>query len=190
MKSEVPRTQIKFSNSLLKFRSTEGTPSGVIQPISSIKGILKNDGNRLLSVEKEQDQPPLKKLKVDELSQRFSKPGSVQAVKPIPGLVSKPPTPSSNGTTANQPGPILACSLCSFRYQDLFLKIVCQSKYPRWQMFWQLTLSLPGRQPTFSSWTMWWRCTIRWEATGSQTCWESSSAGCRRNKSKWKFTSM
>ena len=135
MKSEVPRTQIKFSNSLLKFRSTEGTPSGVIQPISSIKGILKEDGNRLLSAEKEQDQPPLKKLKVDELSQRFSKPGSVQAVKPIPGLVSKPATPSSNGTTANHPGPILACSLCSFRYQDLFLKIVCQSKYPRWQMF-------------------------------------------------------
>ena len=118
MKSEVPMTQIKFSNSLLKFRSTEGTPSGVIRPLSSITGMIKGglegDGNKLLNTE--QEQPPLKKLKVEELSQRLSnKSASGHAVKPILGVVSKPSVPPSNGKTVNQPGPIIACNLCSFR---------------------------------------------------------------------------
>ena len=34
-----------------------------------------------------------------------------------------------------------------------------------------------GRQLTFSSWTMWWGFTSRWEATESPTCWGSSFAG-------------
>ena len=135
VKSEVPMTQIKFSNSLLKFRSTEGTPSGIIRPLSSITGMikeglkedlikeglikegLKEDGNRLLNAEKvrEEEQPPLKKLKVEELAQRLSKPASGLAVKPMHGVAFKPALPPSNGKTGNQPGPIIACNLCSFR---------------------------------------------------------------------------
>ena len=123
VKPEVPMTEIKFSNSLLKFRSTEGTPSGVIRPLSSITGMVKEgskeDRNRLaLNSEKvrEQCEPPLKKLKVEELSQRLSKPAAGLAVKPIHGLASKPAIPLPvNGKTVNQPGPIIACNLCSFR---------------------------------------------------------------------------
>ena len=111
LKSEVPIAQIKFSNSLLKFRSTEGTPSGSIQPLSSITSMLKDTSNSTRkssaeNVKHENQGPPLKKLKLEELS---------QTVKPTPGMVTKPPLPSSNGKTAPLLEPLLACSLCPFR---------------------------------------------------------------------------
>ena len=118
VKPDVPMTEIKFSNSLLKFRSTEGTPSGVIRPLSSITGVVKEgskeDRNRLpLDSEKvaEQYEPPLKKLKVEELSQRLAQPAKGLAVKTIKGVASKQAIP----LPVNQLGPIIACNLCSFR---------------------------------------------------------------------------
>ena len=111
LKSEVPIAQIKFSNSLLKFRSTEGTPGGSIQPLSSITSMLKDTSNSTRkssaeNVKHENQGPPLKKLKLEELS---------QTVKPTAGMVTKPTLPSSNGKTTPLLEPLLACSLCPFR---------------------------------------------------------------------------
>ena len=107
-KPEVPLSQMKFSNSLLKFRSTEGMPSGALQPLSTYTG---QDANRKKTTQpvedpSQPDQPPLKKLKA----------GSVPAPNNLPSK-SSPVSFREQTYLPSKPllGPILVCSLCSFR---------------------------------------------------------------------------
>jgi hypothetical protein len=80
-KPEVPLDKMKFSNSLLKFRSTEGLPSGALQPLSTLAASLKQPRPAPSG-----ELPPRKKMRTD---------------KPVLG--------------PRLPGPILACTLCTFR---------------------------------------------------------------------------
>ena len=108
-KPDIPIAQMKFSNSLLKFRSMEGLPSGAIQPLSSL---LKSESKQVKTKETNKNaiatkrscpvteliHPPLKKLKVAELSKTLANPPISFRAKP-----------------SSLPSPIMACTLCPFR---------------------------------------------------------------------------